>query len=266
VDDLRVSEAIYLYGFVPPDTVLPPNGLIGTAEAVVELLNGSGFQAVIARVPGEAYEAGAIEAQLQDLAWVAAQGVAHERVVAWFVDHAQIVPVPLFTLYSAVDALTATMNERTAVVRTQLQRFRGFREWDLKVSYRADQAEAHAADLSPQIAQLDDEIANASAGRRFLLEKKRKDIVRAEVAGAAADAANALLDEVRPLCRELVVAPLPRVATELPVVANAALLVHAEQELALRDRVRERAEHLRPIGIEVTYSGPWAPYRFVDQS
>jgi hypothetical protein len=261
-----VSEAIYLYGFVPPDTVLPPNGLIGTGESVVELLNATDFQAVIARVPGEEYEAGAIEAQLQDLAWVASQGVAHERVVAWFVDHAQIVPVPLFTLYSSVDALTAAMNERTAAVRAQLQRFRGLREWDLKVSYRADMAEAHAAELSAQIAQLDDEIANASTGRRFLLEKKRTDMVRAEVANAAFDAANALLEDVRPLCSELVVAPLPRGAAELPVVANAALLVHTGQELVVRDRVRERAEHLRPIGIEVTYSGPWAPYRFVDQS
>ena len=259
-----MNHALYLYGFVPPETELPANGLSGTAEAVVELLSYGSFQAAVARVPADEYDPTAIEDRLKDLPWVAAQGVAHERVVAWFVDHAQIVPVPLFTMYSGEDVLHTEVRKRADAIVARLERFAGLREWDLKVAYRAEQAEAHAAELSPDIAALDDQIASAAPGRKFLLEKKRADLVKAEVAYAAKRAATELLDSLRPLTREVRLARLASASGELPVIVNAALLVAAADEQALRERVRERSELLRPVGIEVIYSGPWAPYRFID--
>jgi hypothetical protein len=259
-----LNHAIYLYGFVPASTVLPTNGLSGTADATVELLAYGPFAAALARVPADEYDPHVIEERLKDLPWVAAQGVAHERVVAWFVDHAQIVPVPLFTLYSSEDALREEVKKRSDAIVGRLERFKGLREWDLKIAYRPLEAEAHAAQLSPEIAVVDKDIEAAAPGRRFLLQKKRADMLKAEVARAVSRAANELIDLARPLARDVKLASLAASAGELPVVANAALLVEAESEQKLRDNVRAKAEELRALGIDVIYSGPWAPYRFVD--
>jgi hypothetical protein len=260
----RLNHAIYLYGFVPPDTVLPTNGLSGTADATVELLSYGAFSAALARVPADEYDPAVIEERFQDLPWVATQGVAHERVVAWFVDHAQIVPVPLFTLYSSEEALRAEVAKRSDAIVSRLARLAGLREWDMKIAYRPAEVEAHAAQLSPDIAALDKEIALAAPGRRFLLDRKRADMLKSEVTRAASRAANDLIDLVRPLVRDVKLAPLAAVAGELPVITNAALLVPADAEQPVRDMVRAKADELRALGIEVIYSGPWAPYRFVD--
>jgi hypothetical protein len=260
----RLNHSIYLYGFVPADTVLPTNGLSGTADATVELISYAAFAAALARVPADEYAPEIIEDRLKDLPWVAAQGVAHERVVAWFVDHAQIVPVPLFTLYSTEDVLREEVARRSDAIASRLERFSGLREWDLKIAYRPAEAEAHAAQLSPEIANLDKQIELAAPGRRFLLEKKRTDMLKTEITRAVSQAANELIDLVRPLVRDIMLAPLAAAAGELPVITNAALLVATDAEQPLRERVRAKAEQLRALGIEVIYSGPWAPYRFVD--
>ena len=92
-----MSDFLYLYGFVPPATPAPTD-LTGIAGSPIELLSSGDVKAVVGRVPAQDYAPDRIEDRLQDLKWVAEQGVAHERVVAWFVDHAQILPAPLFTM------------------------------------------------------------------------------------------------------------------------------------------------------------------------
>ena len=108
-----MADYLYLYGFVPTDAP-KPDQLSGIANAPVQLLANGGIAAVISHVPADDYAPERIEQRLQDLKWVAEQGVAHERVVAWFVDHAQILPAPLFTMYSSADALRAAAAQRSA--------------------------------------------------------------------------------------------------------------------------------------------------------
>ena len=99
-----MSDFVYLYGFVPPDAPAAQD-VTGIADSSVELIDAGDVRGVVSRVPGDAYAPERVEAQLKDLQWVAAQGIAHERVVAWFVDNSQILPVPLFTMYSSLAAL-----------------------------------------------------------------------------------------------------------------------------------------------------------------
>jgi hypothetical protein len=265
VADRVVTDVVYLYGFVPAGVDAPAAGVAGIADRPVELVDVADFQAAMSFVPAEAYRPDVIEQQLEDLRWVAEQGLAHERVVAWFVDRARIVPVPLLTLYTTPAALAAAAAPRAATIGAQLRRFEGLREWDLKVSYRARDLSAHAGELSEEVRALDAGIASAAPGRRFLLEKKRSDLVKERVGAIARERAGALLDELRGRARDAVVLPIPRADHELPVVLHAALLVEARAEAALTDEVARRAAQLDTLGLSVQFSGPWAPYRFLDR-
>ena len=258
-----VSDIVYLYGFVPAETALPPSGLAGVADRAVELWPFDGFAAAVARLPAEEYSTEVIEPRFSDLQWVAGQGVEHERVVAWFVDHAQILPVRLLTLYSTRTALAADVESRATMLRGQLERFRGLREWDLKVSYRSEILLENIGSVSDEIAGLDRQIAEAAPGKRFLLERKRADQAKIEVASAARRLAAALLEMLRPFAEQVETIPSPRDSAELPVVLNAALLVRLEQEAGLRAAIAADAARLQPLGMELTFSGPWAPYRFL---
>ena len=252
---------MYLYGFVPSDAA-PPSNLIGIGGRKVELIRTAGFQAALSRVPRETYDPARIETRLQDLSWVAEQGIAHESVVAWFVDNAQILPVPLFTMYSGDDALEQTVAQRAASIEAELVRLRGKREWDIKVSFNETDLEQHAAALSPRIAELDAEIAAASPGKRYLLQKKRSDLLKSESRKAAREQAQQVIDRSSALVIDTRTLPIPRTADELPVIAYAALLVERISESELIALLEAESARLKTLGMDLTFSGPWAPYRF----
>lgn len=257
-----MSDVVYLYGFVPAITALDgaPAGIDDRAVEAIEL---DGAHALVSRLPADDYAAAALDTRMEDLGWVAARGLAHERVVAWFVDHGEIVPAPLFTLFSSVAALKADAGRRAAHIRQTLERFAGLREWDVKLGYRAEQLAQQAGEVSDEVRALDDEIAAATPGKRFLLERKRADLAKREVVHAARRIADELFDELRAHAHDAVRLALPGGAAELPVVLSAALLIDRAGEAGLVERLETRARALHPLGVELSFSGPWAAYRFM---
>jgi hypothetical protein len=262
----RVSRVLYLYGFVPESAQLPPDSLRGVDDAAVELLDGPGFCSAVARLEAEAYQPEHVEAQFQEVAWVADRAVAHERVVAWFVDHAEIVPARLLTLYSSEQALAETARSERDRVLDLLQRFRGLREWDLKISYKPSELKRHLGELSTEVAELDRQIEQAAPGKRFLLTRKREDVLRTELTRAARTAAAAYLDDLRGHARDVIRLPATATEAELPIALNVALLVAGQDAESLRQRAATQREELEARGFVVALSGPWAPYRFMGKS
>jgi hypothetical protein len=260
-----VSEYVYLYGFVPSDAP-QPDRITGIADRAVQLVRAGEVQAAISLVPAADYTPARIEARLQDLKWVAEQGVAHERVVAWFVDNSQILPVALFTMYSSVSAVQSAARDQQTELLAQMQRLRGFREWDLKVSFDETVLQTNAAQVSVAVAELDQQIAAAPAGKGYLLQKKRADVLKTEVRQAAHRQAIDVLNLLHNQVEEQRILPLPRTADDLPVVLHAALLVNSAREQDVVATLEAETARLRALGIEVSFSGPWAPYRFMSDN
>ena len=259
-----MSEYLYLYGFVPVGGRKPEH-ISGVNESSVEIIEIDDIAAAVSHVPADEYAPELLEPRLQDLQWVAAQGVAHERVVAWFVDESQILPAALFTMYSSIDALRQAASDRRKELNAEMQRLRGKREWDLKISFDERVIQQHAAEISENVAALDAEIADAPAGRKYLLQKKRADLLKAEVRQAAHRRAVDVINAVNALVVDTRTLPIPRTTEELPVVLHAALLVTTELEKSLVERLEAEARGLRAVGMDLNFSGPWAPYRFMGE-
>lgn len=258
-----MPDLIYLYGFVPPDLRAPTQPLSGIDDQSVELVDLNGLTAVISQVDERIYGSQPIEARLQDLSWVAQQGVAHERVVAWFVDRAQIIPASLFTLYSSRQALEANTLQQHAVIVDELRRLAGLREWNLKVSYDAQALAAHTARYSDAVRQLDREIEAAAPGRKYLLERKRGELAKSEVGRVARELGQKIFEQARPLCADAITLPIPQTGEQLPVVLHAALLVARDREAELVQQLERGKDESERSGVHIDFSGPWAPYRFV---
>lgn len=253
---------VYLYGFVPPDVALPDGGLLGVGDAEVRLAPGDGFAAVIAHPPEDQFDDATLQSRSADLEWVAEQGLRHEQVVAWFVDHATILPSRLLTLFSSTAALDARAAADADRIRHALDRFAGLREWNLKVAYDPAELEQHLGEVSETIGLLDREIETATPGKGFLLRKKRADVARVENRATANRLASTLLADLEPFADK--VERLPPPPDDAPVVLNAALLLQREREDEARDLLRRETDRLTPLGITVQYTGPWAPYRFME--
>jgi Gas vesicle synthesis protein GvpL/GvpF len=260
-----VSDIVYLYGFVPSDTSAPPADLRGIGEAAVTLLDIGAVQAAVSHLNDPDYRLEQIEQRLNDLDWVGEQGVAHERVVAWFVDHADILPARLFTMHSSEAALRNTVRATASQLAERLQVFTGRREWDLKVAYDASRLQKNGAELSPELRALADEIAAAPPGRRYLLKRKRTDLTKQTVRLLAQQLAQELFEALAAHALDTRLLPLsPEFATTGNVVLRAALLVDRAADAVLRRDAAQRMENLATLGVIASFSGPWAPYRFVD--
>jgi len=259
-----VSDVVYLYGFVPSDTAAPPVNLRGVGGAPVTLLDMGAARAAVSHLSDPTFSAERVEERLADLAWVGEQGLAHERVVAWFVDHADILPARLFSMHSSEAALRDTVAGSVNGLAQRLRAFAGRREWDLKVAYDAAELEKHGPEISPELRALAHEIEAAPPGRRFLLERKRADLAKLELRRSARRLADELLAALATHALQTRVLPLSQEVATSTVVLTAALLVARAADAALQRDAAERIDRLRTLGVLVTFSGPWAPYRFVD--
>lgn len=255
-------SVIYLYGCAPQDAHLPEGGLLGVGDAEVELMAADGCAVVFASLPDAEFGGEALERNCADVDWMAGQGLRHEQVIAWFVDHASILPSRFLTLFSSIDALRERIEREGDGIRDGLRRFEGLREWDLKVGYDAPRLEEHLGEVSDEIRRLDEAIEQATPGKAFLLTRKRRDLARTEARAAARRLAHDLLSSLETDAAE--VARLALTADETPVVLNAALLIPRAAESDALERANREAQRLGSLGIAVWYTGPWAPYRFLE--
>lgn len=259
-----MNDVLYLYGFVPAGAPLPGSDVAGVGGTSVRLVDLGPVHAAVADLPASIYGAEAVEPRLEDLPWVGEQGLAHERVVVWFADHSDILPARLFSLYSGEAALRDAVDGRLEAIAASLQSLTGRREWNLKVAYDTEELARHGAEISPDVSRLDEELAAAAPGRRYLLERRRADMLKQEISRAARTLAHELLDSLRVVAEDVRVLPLTDADETGTVVLNAALLVARQGEAPLRARAEELYGHYTTLGMIVSLSGPWAPYRFVE--
>jgi len=261
-----VADLVYLYGWIPDASAIgDAASLRGIADRPVELMRCGPAAAVFSRVPADAYAAERIEERLADMQWLGEQGLAHERVVAALVDRTTVLPMRLFTLFSSDAALREECTQRDGWIRETLGRLDGLREWDLKVSYDSETMLATIGQSSAEVAAIDEELASASPGKRYLLQKRRDDVARAAVRSAVTALGEEVLRALEPVTGGVkrVAAPSNAEPGELPVILAAALLVSRENEEALRARLASESERLATRGVSIACAGPWAAYRFV---
>lgn len=96
------------------------------------------------------------------------------------------------------------------------------------------------------------------------MERKRGDVLKQEVSVVARQLAADVVEAVRSYARSVVALPLPANGHDLPVVLHAAMLVDVALEPELVHQLSATARRLAPEGVNVSFSGPWAPYRFVE--
>lgn len=258
---------LYLYGFTPLEQEPPPDSLRGIAGAEVALERLDSLNAVVSRVPASDFSVEAVEERMHDLTWLGEQGARHERVVTWFVDHGEILPARLLTLYSGPEALREEVAPRIDVLAGQLARLSGRREWDLKMTYDPQVLAQHLGEVSERVGAMDREMEAAAPGRRYLMERKREKLVRQETSRTARTLAQELFAALEAHAEDARTLPLQRVGDEEGaggLVLNGALLFDAAGAERALARFEEERTRLEALGLEPELTGPWAPYRFLE--
>lgn len=249
------SSATYLYCVVScPGTLSmggAPAGLPGLSAPRV-LAVGDGLWLVAADAPLPQYGAESIQENLQDLDWISGRALAHEEVVEHFGRAGTVVPMKIFTLFSdEARALEHIRSDRDRLNRI-LSRIAGCQEWGVLVRFDESRAKEAVADGE-----------RPTSGTAFLQRKKLEK-----------DSARTLLARLQPGMDE-VFAELAVHAAESrrrapvspsPLLLDGAFLVRTADAADFEQAVGRWAERLAANACELTLTGPWPPYNFLEEA
>jgi hypothetical protein len=242
----------------PPPLAAGPPGLPGCGPPR-SLAVDSGLWLVVADAPLPEYGSEEIQSRLPDLSWVSDRALAHEAVVESCAGAGTVVPMKLFTLFTSDERALAHVREGRERLDRVLDRVAGCAEWGVQVRF----VEARAREV------LAGEMRQAGApasGTSFLLRKKLEQ-----------DASRVLASRLRSEVDE-VFAELSRGAAEAlrrePVtpeagarmLLDAAFLVRADRAAEFEGLVGGSAGRLQAQACEVTLTGPWPPYNFLEEA
>jgi hypothetical protein len=206
---------------------------------------------IASQVPLSAYGPGSIDGRLHDLDWVSAAALAHDAVVerTGRLRGATVVPMKLFTLFSTPEKAVEGMRARKPEIDAIVKRVRGCSEWGVRVVRATPAVDAPAGSIK--------------SGTAFLQAKKQaRDRIR-EDGRRAADAAASIYRDRGRAAKQARRRPAPDGATAPPLL-DAAFLVSNTGAAKFKSLVRKAGQECRAAGAELTLTGPWPPYNFVE--
>ena len=248
------KSALYAYCVVAsagtPETDAPEG--MPEASALRALGIGRHQWLLVADVPAERYGERALEAGLQDLDWVSANAVAHERVVESFLGADALLPMKLFTLFESEDSALAAMRSTAKRTRSLLRRLAGKVEHGVRVRFLA--APAPPAPSA----------SSTNSGRAFLEGKKQaRDTQRTAVTAARA-AAKKLAAELAAAAVESKALPAPPTSSGSGLLLDSAFLLDRDRVPAFEAILGRHGATLQGLGCEIVLTGPWPAYHFLD--
>jgi hypothetical protein len=217
--------------------------------------------AIVQSVPLSEYGEQPLARGLQNLDWVGARAIAHERVTDAFLSAPALLPMQLFTLFTSDGRVTEHVRGDRARVQRILKRIAKKVEFGLRLTY------ADPKGLRGSVAKRTRRgagLAGPRSGTAYL-ERKRDivDVNRTRVVDArkTADRVYKVLSKKAAASQRRT--SLERAAPGSRLLLDAAFLVPAAKTGTFKSAVRQHTRDLRGAGVEMLLTGPWPPYNFI---
>jgi Gas vesicle synthesis protein GvpL/GvpF len=268
----------YLYGITRRGalaTTQPQrgNGPRGTAALALDLggdegepvqaLDCGALAAIVRRVPLAQFSEAALRARHDDTAWFAEMAHRHNQVIAAIHQQQTILPAKFGSVYARTEDVQTAVAEAQEALLAQLERVEGCDEWAVHVYAARPVIAQRVSAEHPTIRQLQHDLATASPGRAYFLQRKLDE----ERAAATEQAQRALAQAAyERLARWAMAGRMTQPARSTPdahgqiEILRAAFLVRRTTTDPFLAEVRACVEDRD--GVRCDYSGPWAPYSF----
>lgn len=260
----------YLYGIVGADQRVA-EALRGVAPAAderpLEAIASDGLVAIVRRVPIADYSVETLRARAEDPAWIEAVARRHNAVVEAIHEALTVLPAQFGAVYSRDEDVLAALQEEHDALLERLAWLRDCDEWGVRL-YGDVAAIQRAAAEQDNVRRLREELASASRGRAYLLERKLADELVGTTERLVDEVVGQALDQMsrhataRLLNSRLAGERIGEISEDeqSAELAYATFLAPRESASAFIADVRASAES-RP-GLWCEYSGPWPPYSF----
>jgi hypothetical protein len=223
-------------------------------------------QAVVSEVSLQEFGQEALETNLEDIKWVEAKVLAHQRVLEAVLGSHTLVPMRFCTIYQSEGRVQETLAEHYDDFVEALARLEGKQEWGVKVYCDGEALAQRVEDTSDKVKELKAEMEQKSSGAAYFMKKKVDEAIAEEVECVSDEHAQRSHDRLSGQAAEAVINPLQSkelTGRKEAMVLNGAYLVAEEQLANFRAELENRSEEYSDFGFIYEMTGPWPPYNFV---
>jgi len=224
------------------------------------------IQAVVSQVSLQEFGQEALEANLNDIKWVEAKVLAHQRVLEAVLGSHTLVPMRFCTIYRSESGVQEMLARHYDDFVEALGRLAGKQEWGVKVFCDGETLAQRVGEASDRVKELRAEMERKSRGAAYFLKKKMDEAIAEEVERASDEYAQRSHDRLSNHAEESVINPLQSrelTGRKEAMVLNGAYLVAEDQLAAFRAELERLAEEHGDLGFVYEMTGPWPPYNFV---
>jgi hypothetical protein len=229
----------------------------------VQVLDCGALAAIVRRVPLAQFSEDALRARHDDTAWFAEMAHHHNWVITALHQQQTIVPAKFGSIYARAEDVQTAVAQAQEALLAQLERVEGCDEWAVHVCAARPVIEQRISAEHPIIQQLQHDLATASPGRAYFLQRKLEEEHAAVTEQALRELAQAAYEHLAGCAVAARVTPplrsTPDAHGEIEILRAAFLVQRASADTFLAE-LRSCVEGRD--GIRCEYSGPWAPYSF----
>jgi hypothetical protein len=209
---------------------------------------------IVADVPLDTYGTKALEPALRDMNWVADVAMAHESVVEHFSRRrgSTVLPMKLFTMFSSVDRAIEETSSRSREIAAVVKRIAGCEEWGVRLTR-----------VPTPVAGRPRSASRPDSGAAFLAAKKQTRDAERERLQAAAKTAETVYEALSAIARDARARGDVPAGAAAPPLLDAAFLVPGGHRARFKSAARRLAAASAAAGAELTITGPWPAYNFV---
>jgi hypothetical protein len=262
----------YVFGVVEaaPDLAPPEPAFVAEGESfeapgvAVRAVEQAGLAALAVPVDPDVFGEGALQAHVEDMAWLQDAARWHESVLA-AVGATGVVPFRLATVFASRKRVEEMLDERATEFRAALARVAGHVELGVKAFATEEVLRSLTSADDSSVAAMQGEGDGVSYLQRRSAE--RRGLERAQ--GLAVELGQDLHEAVAELAADSSLGRLH--STEVSgeegwMLLNGSYLVPLPRVPAFHETVDRLAERLDRVGVRAYLTGPWPPYHFVAEA
>lgn len=203
-----------------------------------------------------------------------------EQLASWVREHQQVVdlalrkkdaviPAGFDTIFkpqedsSASEVVQDWLREEYDQLNDQLEKIDGKREYGVQIIHDRENLRGRIKAEDEEIAELAEQIESKPEGQAYLYKERLSTAIEEKVSSREDDYRDSFLSEIRPLVDEVNLEEKVDPSDGEVTLVNASCLLPAEEEVSLGNKLEEIDDS---EGFRVRFTGPWAPYSFVDLS
>ena len=260
--------ACYVYGVArigddPLPAALPEEGVI--PDSPVDLLRSGDLAAIASPVPPEQFNQDALEAVLEDDAWMHARILAHHSVLDALAHELTLVAFKFLTVYTHRDGVLEMLSRNRADLQYALSHIEGATELGVKVYCHVDRLKTLIATRAQEPVALRAELLAASPGASFFLRKRLQramnEHLRSELAVQTDRVYRRLGENAKDAALHQPRQP-DKQRGDKKMLLNASYLLDRTSEAAFRATFDDLQKQLGSDGFVLELTGPWPPYSF----